>query len=135
MNISSFEPIHGPTNPAPGDQYDGNILRFASVIGLVPEKETYYRQLHADAWPSIINRLRSSRIQNYSIFITEIEGKKYLFSYMEYVGDNLEADMRAIAEDPESRRWWHETEPCQIPLPSRHPGSQWSSMEQVFFMR
>jgi L-rhamnose mutarotase len=65
----------------------------------------------------------------------ELEGKKYLFSYFEYTGDDYEGDMRAVAEDPETQRWWKETDPCQIQLPTHKPGANWSDMEMVFLMK
>jgi len=124
--------VHGPTNPPPGS--DADVLRFGSVIGLRPEKEQYYRQLHANAWPSVLAQLKKSGFRNYSIFVTEIEGKRYLFSYFEYAGSDFAADMRAMADDPETQRWWTETDPCQIQLPARQSGANWSDMERVFFM-
>jgi hypothetical protein len=36
-----------------------------------------------------------------------------LFSYYEYVGDELEADWAAMARDEVTQRWWHLTDPCQ----------------------
>jgi L-rhamnose mutarotase len=127
-------PVFGKTNPAPEQKDNMGLKRFGSVIGLNPEKEQFYRELHADAWPAIVDRIRKSNIRNYSIYVTEIRGKKYLFSYFEYVGPDLEADMKAMADDPETRRWWQETDPCQIPLPGRRPGANWSDMEMVFFL-
>ena len=44
------------------------------------------------------------------------------------------ADMRAVAKDPETQRWWKETAPCQIPLPTRKSGAKWSDLEMVFLM-
>jgi L-rhamnose mutarotase len=131
---SNSRAIYGPTNPTPEEQQTADVKRFGSVIGLNPEKEQYYRELHANVWPAILNRLKASNIRNYSIYVTEIDGKKYLFSYMEYVGDNLEADLAAIAQDPETQRWWQETDPCQMPLPNRKAGDNWSAMEMVFLM-
>ena len=110
------------------------VKRFGSVIGLNPEKERRYRELHADVWPAVTARLRASHIRNYSIHVADIEGQRYLFSYFEYVGLDFAADMRALAEDPETRRWWKETDPCQFPLPTRKPGANWSDMEMVFLM-
>ncbi len=55
-------------------------------------------------------------------------------SYFEYTGDDFAADMRKMAEDSTTQEWWKETMPCQVPLPSRKPGEQWSSMEMVFLM-
>jgi L-rhamnose mutarotase len=134
MNTPTCATCYGATNPTTEELSSMPLKRFASVIGLNPEKEQYYRQLHANVWPTIIARIRESNIRNYSIYVAEIEGRKYLFSYLEYVGHDFESDMRAIAEDPETRRWWKETDPCQLPLPSRKSGANWSDMEMVFMM-
>ena len=108
------------------------VKRFGSVIGLDPEKEQYYRELHAGVWPSVVYRIRQSNIRNYSIYVTEIKGQKFLFSYFEYVGTDLEADMKAMADDPETQRWWKETDPCQFALDNRKKGEWWASMQEVF---
>ena len=126
--------VYGPPNPSPAETDDSPVKRFGSVIRLNPEKEQYYRELHANVWPGVLERLRKSNIRNYSIYVTEIEGKKYLFSYFEYTGNDYDFDMQAIADDPETRRWWKETDPCQIQLPTRKPGANWSEMEMVFLM-
>jgi L-rhamnose mutarotase len=125
---------HGPTNPSPDQLARMPVRRLGSVIGLKPEKEDEYRKLHAEVWPAILDRLRKSNIRNYSIFFTELDGKRYLFSYYEYTGEDMEADLRAIAEDPATQRWWKETDPCQLPLSNRAPGANWSAMEMVFLM-
>ncbi len=127
-------PVYGPTNPSAEDARKMPVKRFGSVIGLNPEKELYYRELHADVWPQILERIKASNIRNYSIYITELEGKKYLFSYFEYVGQDFDADMQAIGDDPETKRWWAETDPCQRRLPNRKDGAQWSDMEMVFLL-
>ena len=49
--------------------------RFGSVIGLNPEKEKYYRDLHEKVWPEILEQIQQAGLQNFSIFITELEGK------------------------------------------------------------
>jgi len=127
-------PEYGLTNPSPDEKEKNRIKRFGSVIGLKPEKEQYYRKLHANTWPSVIERLKTSNVQNFSIYVTELEGKRYLFSYFEYTGNDYERDMKLIAEDSETRRWWKETDPCQIQLPTRKLGANWSEMEMVFLM-
>jgi L-rhamnose mutarotase len=81
-----------------------------------------------------MERLRASNVRNFSIYTTVLDGKKYLFSYFEYVGDDYEADMKAMADDPVTQKWWKETDPCQIQLPSRKPGANWSDMEMVFLL-
>ena len=134
MSKDACEPQYGETNPSPDMQAAMPIKRYGSMIGLDPEKEQYYRKLHANTWPSVVDRLRKSNVCNFSIYTTELDGKKYLFSYFEYTGQDFDADMHAIAKDPETQRWWKETDPCQIQLPSRKPGDNWSDMETVFLM-
>ena len=46
------EAVYGATNPQPGVDKDG-VQRFGSAIELRPEKEAYYRELHANVWPGV----------------------------------------------------------------------------------
>lgn len=117
----------GPSVTAPR-----KVMRVGQVIGLRPEKKDYYIQLHANTWPGVLKRIRDSNIRNYSIYLAELEGKLYLFSYFEYVGDDFEGDMAKIAADPETQRWWKETDPCQIRLPGTPEGKWWKPIPEVF---
>jgi len=126
--------FYGKTNPTEQEFSEMKIKRFGSVIELIALKEQEYRRLHADVWPSILERLKRSHIQNYSVFIQSIENKKYLFSYFEYVGCDYESDMKEIAEDPITKKWWTLTDACQQKLPDCQSGEQWNQMEMVFLM-
>jgi L-rhamnose mutarotase len=109
--------------------------RFAWVTGLKPEKAAYYKQLHAQPWPSVNRKLKECNIRNYSIHLREIDGKLFLFSYLEYTGSDWDADMKRIADDPETQRWWKETDPCQSPLPDAAArGKIWSDTEEVYYL-
>ena len=110
-------------------------VRYAWVTGLKPEKAEYYKQLHANPWPAVTKQIKASHIQNYSIYLREIEGKLYLFSYLEYTGKDFDADMKKMALDPETQRWWKETDPCQNPLPeAAAKGKIWSDATEVFHL-
>jgi len=107
------------------------------VIGLRPEMEARYRALHADPWRGVLDRITRSNIRNYSIYLAELPGGLFLFSTFEYVGADLAADMAALAADPETRRWWRETDPCQLHLGASgvtgsHDGAWWTPLEEVF---
>ncbi|WP_409070406.1 L-rhamnose mutarotase [Aliifodinibius sp. S!AR15-10] len=102
------------------------------VIGLKPDKIEQYKQLHANAWPGVLEQLNESNIRNYSIFLQKIEGRYYLFSYFEYVGDNYQRDMKKMAADSVTQEWWKLTDSYQIPLDSRKQGEWWTTMEEVF---
>jgi L-rhamnose mutarotase len=110
--------------------------RHAWVTGLKPEKAEYYRQLHANPWPAVNRMLTECHIRNFSIHECEIEGKLYLFAYLEYTGQDYEADMKKMAADPETQRWWKETDPCQSPLPpAAAQGKIWADTREVYFLR
>ena len=104
------------------------MKRFGSVIRLKPEKESEYRELHANAWPDVLEMIHTCNIRNYSIYLKD----DYLFSYFEYIGDDFDADMQKMADDPVTQSWWKLTDPCQEPLESRREGEWWASMEEVF---
>ena len=111
------------------------VQRFAWVTGLNPEKAQYYRELHAEPWPAVKAMLKTCHIRNYSIYEREIDGKLYLFSYLEYTGTDFAADMARMAADPETQRWWKETDPCQQPLPeATAKGKIWSDAAEIFHL-
>ena len=45
------------------------MVRYASVIGVRPEKLEEYKRLHANAWPEVLDMIKKCNIQNYSISI------------------------------------------------------------------
>jgi L-rhamnose mutarotase len=109
------------------------VERYGMVIGVKPEKIEYYKRLHAAAWPGVLAKIRECHIRNYSIYLREVEkGQFLLFSYFEYTGSDFAADMARMAADPETRRWWRETDPCQTPIPTRGDKEFWSRMTEVF---
>jgi L-rhamnose mutarotase len=104
--------------------------RFASVIGLLPEKEAEYRALHFEVWPGVLAALKTAHVGSYSIFLRD----GVLFSYLEYTGSDYAGDMAAIATDPTTRRWWELTDPCQRPVESAAEGEWWAPAEEVFHL-
>ena len=110
------------------------IQRYGSVIGLRSEKKDYYEKLHANPWPEINAMIKKCNIQNYTIYETELDGKLYLFSYFEYVGDDFAADMAKMAADPKTQEWWEECKPCQIRLPGTPDDEQWKSIPAVYHL-
>jgi L-rhamnose mutarotase len=110
------------------------VERYGMVTGIKPKKITYYKELHAAVWAGVLKKIKECNIHNYSIYLKEIDNKYYLFSYFEYAGNNFEADMKKMAEDETTQRWWKETAPTQIPLPdAAEKNETWSRMEEVFY--
>jgi L-rhamnose mutarotase len=106
------------------------MKRIASVIGVAPESIEVYERLHAAVWRGVLDRLSASNVTNYSIY----RHGDLLFSYMEYVGDDLEADLAAIAADPVTKEWWAVCEPLQRPMPERAEGEWWKELPEVFHL-
>ena len=105
------------------------------VIGLRAEKLDEYIKLHASVWPDVLKMIAQCNIRNYSIYLRQLDdGKHYLFSYFEYVGQDFAADMAKMAADPTTQRWWAICKPCQKPVAGRLPDEWWASMEEVFHM-
>ncbi len=127
-------PLLGGCGSAPA-RPERPVRRYAWVTGIKPEKILYYKKLHARPWPGVVRMIKACHIRNYSIYLKRIGGKYYLFSYLEYTGNDFEGDMKRMAADPETRRWWKQTDPCQEPLPeAKAAGKIWSEAEEVFHL-
>jgi len=101
---------------------------FGSIIGLRPEYASRYRVLHRHVFPGVLDRIARSHIRNYSIFLHD----NVLFSQLEYVGEDYDADMAAMASDETTREWWTLTDPMQVPLQERAPGDWWARLPVVY---
>lgn len=106
------------------------MKRIAQTILISPEKIAAYNMHHAACWPGVIARLKASHIQNYSIYYRN----GLAFAYMEYVGDDYEADMKAISEDETTQAWWDVVKPLMTPLEDRAEHEFWSDLEEVFYL-
>jgi L-rhamnose mutarotase len=110
-----------------------SMKRYGMIIGLRAEKEAEYRKLHAAVWPDVLKMITACNIRNYSIYLRQMpDGKPYLFSYFEYIGNDFEGDMARMAADPTTQRWWSCCKPCQEPLANDKSGNWWSMAEEVF---
>src|ERR1700722_3409119 len=98
------------------------MRRIAQTIRLRPERRAEYLRMHS--------ALRAAGIRTYSIFLRG----DTLFAYFEYWGDDLARDLALISADPETRRWWELTDPCQEPWPDRGAGGTWSDLTEVWHL-
>ena len=109
------------------------MKRYGTVIEVKADKLDEYKRLHAAVWPGVLALIKTCNIRNYSIYLRKMpDGKYYLFSYFEYVGNDFASDMDKMAAAPETQRWWAVCMPCQEPLPDRAQGEWWAGMEEVF---
>lgn len=128
-------PHHGPTNPSPATQAEAGVRRYGCFTELRPEKEEAYRRLHAEVWPEVLAAIERANIRNYSIWLQEIGGKKYVFSTFEYTGADPEADFATIRQDETTReRWWPLTDACMATRASDQIGDVWTDAEMLMWL-
>lgn len=106
------------------------MKRVGQVIRLRPEKVEEYKKLHAAVWPEINAKIKDCNIENYSIYYRD----GFLFSYFEYVGDDYEADMQKMADDPRTQDWWAVCKPCQQKVDTAGPDEWWADMEEFYHL-
>jgi L-rhamnose mutarotase len=106
------------------------VQRHGWVIKVKPEKLEEYKKLHANPWPGINKMIMDCNIRNYSIYYRD----GYLFSYLEYTGEDWDADMKKMAADSLTNEWWKLTDPCQEPIESAKEGEWWVNMEEVYHL-
>lgn len=94
---------------------------------LKPEKIEEYVELHANPWPELLQLLKQCHIQNYSISLRGTE----LYTYMEYVGEDYEADMAVMDSSDVMQRWWKFSKPCFL---YHEDGVYYDDMQEVFYM-
>lgn len=106
------------------------VKRIGQVIGIKPSEIEEYERIHENIWPTVAATLKKANIQNYSIF----RYGNLLFAYMEYTGDNYEADMALISADPETQKWWKITGPMQAQVPEATEDEWWHTIPQNFYL-
>jgi L-rhamnose mutarotase len=104
--------------------------RFGAVIGIKPERIAEYKRLHTGENCTVRDLLRKAHLSNNSIFLREIDGKWYEFSYWEYLGDDYQSDMARLAAEPRYQAWLKVCDAMQIPLEGE---KTWATMERVFY--
>lgn len=120
------------------------MKRFSQVIELKKEYKEEYLKLHRDVWPSVLAGLKRAHIEDYSISFLPVpiypsndqEIAGLLIASFKYSGNDLEGDMKALAADPETQRWWKLTDPMQKSLVKGATGSAdgewWLNIDEVF---
>jgi L-rhamnose mutarotase len=111
---------------------ENGVKRVGIVNKLKPECVTKYRKLHADSNPGVRDLLNKYHIENFSIFLRQIDQEWFEFGYYEYTGIDFEADMAGLAAEPRNQAWLKICDPMQLPLSGE---TGWAEMEKVYYNR
>ena len=49
------------------------MKRYGMVVGLRAEKIDEYKKLHAAVWPDVLGMIKQCHIQNYSIYLRQLD--------------------------------------------------------------
>jgi L-rhamnose mutarotase len=108
------------------------MQRMAHLIGIKPDAIAEYKRLHREVWPEVLAGLSAANIRNYSIYLMEPDN--LLFSYWEYHGHDLAADVARMLASGKGQAWWNLCAPLQAPLDSRQQGEWWARMDEIFHL-
>ncbi|MBN2167485.1 MAG: L-rhamnose mutarotase [Marinilabiliaceae bacterium] len=106
------------------------MKRFGQTIKLKPECASEYIKHHKLVWPAVLRKIKECNISNYSIFFKD----NNLFAYFEYEGYDFNGDMKKMADDEITQKWWDTVKPLMDPLETRQPGEFWADMEEIFHL-
>ena len=106
-----------------------DVKRVGMVIGIKPGQIDEYKRIHADGHPGVRDLLNKYHMHNFSIYLTQIDGKWYEFGYYEYTGDDFDGDMAKLDAEPRNTEWLQLCNPMQIPLEGE---IGWREMERVY---
>ncbi|KAI5209315.1 rhamnose mutarotase [Aureobasidium subglaciale] len=110
------------------------VQRVGQSIRLRREYVDEYIKIHSEVWPGVLKRISGSNIHDYTIFYDK--ESSILFATFKYTGTDFDADMKAMAEDEETQRWWKVTDKMQESLnegaTSSVDGGWWRALDEVF---
>lgn len=103
------------------------MKRVGQIIYIKDEGIEAYERYHANPMPGVNEMIKACNIENYSIY----RRGNIMFSYFEYTGTDYEADMKKMAADPTTQKWWDLVHPLQQPLPGE---TDWADMKEVYHL-
>ncbi|PVH97563.1 rhamnose mutarotase [Periconia macrospinosa] len=119
--------------------------RIAQYIYLQPGSEAAYRECHAKVWPKVLEQIKDSNIEDYSINIipspspssTTTHHPIILVATFKYTGTSYSADMARMAANETVQEWWNMTDAMQVSPVEGATGSMgekgwWGQCEEVF---
>lgn len=101
---------------------------FGQIGKLKADKIEEYKKLHANPWPGVLKTIKACHLDRYYIFL---QGP-YVFATFLYDGDDYDADMKKMEEDPVTQEWWTHTKPCFETYAVSDSSEFYHDMEQIF---
>jgi L-rhamnose mutarotase len=106
------------------------MKRVAFVLKVREEKVQDYKMHHRRVWPEMLDALRRTGWQNYSLFMRK-DG--LLFGYFE-TPDNFQAALAGMAKEEVNARWQEFMATYFESLAGAHPDQSMLELEEVFHL-
>ena len=109
-----------------------DVKRVGMVVKLKPDVIDEYKKLHANGNEGVRDLLKKYNMRNFSIYLVQLaDSNWYEFAYYEYWGDNLEEDMKNLAEESRNIEWLKKCDPMQEGIFEGQEG--WYQMDRIYF--
>lgn len=113
-------------------EWHKDVLRVGMVVKVKTEKLEEYKSLHADNNEGVRDLLVKYNMRNFSIYLVQLaDSNWYEFGYYEYWGDDLDADMKVMAEEPRNSEWLDMCDPMQEGIIQGQEG--WKKMDRIYY--
>jgi L-rhamnose mutarotase len=86
--------------------------------------------VHADGFPGVRDLLARWHLHNFSIFMQVVAGRRLLFLYGEYTGEDYAADMAGLSAEPRDIEWHKLCDPMQVSIAA---AGGWQTMQCVYY--
>ena len=101
--------------------------RLAFKMQLHPGKKAEYQKRHDELWPELEDLLKSTGIEDYSIFLDEETNS--LFGVLKIVDEKM---MDSLPQHPVMQKWWAYMKDIMESNPDNSPVSV--SLKEVFYL-
>jgi len=104
--------------------------RVCFLLKVRPERLQEYKERHKRVWPEMLQALRETGWQNYSLFLQE-DG--LLVGYFET--PDLDAALAGMAAREVNLRWQKDMAPFFVNLEGRRPDEGFLRLEEIFHLQ
>ena len=103
------------------------MKRMGQIIYVKDEGIEAYEKYHTNPMPGVNEMIKECNIQNYSIF----RRGNIMFAYFAYTGVNYEEDMKKMAADSTTQKWWSLVHPLMQPLEGEN---DWADLKEIYHL-
>lgn len=106
------------------------LKRIGRVIEIKPDSLSACRAMLEEENPAIRDLLKKHQMRNFSMFLSQLGNRWFVFSYCEYAGRDYKADLDALGKNTAYQEWLDGFQSMEV---SDKGDTAWTDMERIFF--